>query len=192
MGARQFECAHSHTYRARSARRPHHGPATGRRRLSVQAVRTAGTAAAHRGHPAPRRGQAGPAEIDRHGCLHLRPGTLRTEQERHAGAADRGGIAVAEISRRTGQCRRRPHGPGQGQRRQPPAAPSTSRSPACAARSSRIRRTRAICKPCAARAICWRPTDVFDVKGDGSARRQDTARGGTKSPCCFLNQGGTA
>lgn len=41
----------------------------------------------------------------------------------------------------------------------PRNARSTCKSPVCAARSKAIRNSRAICKPCAARAICWLRTD---------------------------------
>ena len=39
------------------------------------------------------------------------------------------------------------------------SAPSTCRSPACAARSRTTPARRATCRPCAARATCWRRTD---------------------------------
>jgi len=40
-----------------------------------------------------------------------------------------------------------------------PSGRAMSRSPACAARSRPIPRRRAICRPCAGSAICWRRTD---------------------------------
>jgi DNA-binding transcriptional ArsR family regulator len=68
--------------RPRPGRRPHRGPDPRRRRLSGQAVRAAGAAAAHRGHPAPHRRQAVGSAPAVAGPLRLRPRARRADLRR--------------------------------------------------------------------------------------------------------------
>ena len=133
-------------------RRPHRGPDAGRRRLSGQAVRAGGAAAAHRGDPAPRRA----ARRRRPGALALGrcsfdPGRGELFRRRRAGAAHRGArrsccaswrrpphapVDRLELARET-RRRRRPRGRHPGH---PPAAQDRGRPEEPALPADRARR----------------------------------------------------
>jgi two-component system phosphate regulon response regulator OmpR len=139
-------------HRPRPARRPHRGPAAGRGRLSGQALRAAGTGAAHRGDPAARAPFGRPAAGSALGAA-LRSGARR---------AHRDDAPVRLTEGEASCCDSWPA---------PPTRRSTARArPADGAEASgravdiqvtRLRRkiepdppTRAICRPCAGSATC--------------------------------------
>ncbi len=170
--------------RAGRDRGPDRGAGGRGRRLPGQAVRAEGAAAADQRDPAPhaaRRagGRAAQGAAPRPDPLRHRAG--RDVARRRAGPADRdrepADAHLLRQPRRAGEPRAAGRGPGPRQAGRRRSARSTCRSPGCAARSRPIRSSRAICRRCAARATCWRPTEP-GATGRGARR----AGGSTPRP----------